>query len=169
MNAKWFAERYLRPKIARFASASVLMIVAVLTVAMFAAELRGQPGRLPPLGEDYASFYMIGTLQEECGVERLYDLKLQDRILHRIAPRIPSGESLPFVYPPFLAPAFRPLARIPYAGSFAAWIVITASLYAASLAAVLWDCPAIPRSDRITACLLAASFEPFAMECVLGG
>jgi alpha-1,2-mannosyltransferase len=78
-------------------------------------------------------------------------------------------EHLPFVYPPFLAAVFRPLARLPYAQSFAVWLAIATSLYAASLALMFRACPAIPRGDRSIAWLLALSFEPFAFECGLGG
>jgi hypothetical protein len=169
MPLRWLAERWLRPEIARFASACVLAMAVVLGAAVFEADYSGRTGPLPALGADYAGFYMIGTLQDERGMASLYDLALQDRILHRVAPRLRPDEHLTFVYPPFLAAVFRPLSRLSYASSFAAWLVIATSLYAASLAIMFRICPAIPRGDLAIAWLLALSFEPFAFECGLGG
>ena len=169
MSLRWLARRWLCPEMACFTSACVLVMAVVLGIAMFAVDRSGRAGPFPPLGADYATFYMIGALQNESGITRLYDLDLQDRVLHRLTPRLGPDEHLPFVYPPFLAAVFRPLSRLPYAGSFAVWLVIASSLYIASLALMFRVCPAIPRADMAMAWLAALSFEPFAFECELGG
>src|SRR5271168_5038006 len=103
MPLRWLAKRWLCPEMARFTSVCVLAMAGVLGAAMFAADCSGRTVPFPPFGADYAGFYMIGTLQDESGIARLYDFDLQDRILHRVSPRLLPDEHLPFVYPPFLA------------------------------------------------------------------
>ena len=78
-------------------------------------------------------------------------------------------EHLPFAYPPFLAPLFRPSARLPFDLSFATWLGVGLAAYAGSVAWMLQGAENLSRTDRATAWLLALSFEPFAMECWLGG
>jgi hypothetical protein len=164
MTARW-----LRPEIVRFVSIVSLVMIVAATVIMFATNGRGGTLFGPPLGGDYPQFYTVGLLQNEYGAARLYDLEFQDRILHEVAPAFPAAEHLPYVYPPFLAPLFRPLARLPYAWSFATWFALTAALYGVAIALMLKSCTSIPRHDRTTVWLLALSFEPFAAECWLGG
>jgi alpha-1,2-mannosyltransferase len=169
MLLRCLAERWLCPEMARFTAVCVLLLAVASGAAMFEADRSGRAGPSPTLGADYVGLYMIGTLQDEGGIARLYDLDLQDRILHRIARGLRPDQHLPFVYPPLLAAVFRPLARLPYATSFGVWLAIATSLYVASLAMMFRACPAIPRGDLALAWLLAMSFEPFAFECGLGG
>jgi len=121
------------------------------------------------LGADYASFYSAGLLLNGYGEDRLYDLGLQDRILHHAVEGVPAADSLPFPYPPFVAQPFRFLAALPYAWSFAAWLAVSAVLYGTAVGLTLWACPEMPRADRLTVWLLAFSFGPFAIETWLGG
>jgi hypothetical protein len=81
---------------------------------------------------------------------------------------LPAEKQLPYVHPPFVAFAFRPLTLLPYETAFAAWLLISGSLYLfglllarKTLGATILDWP--------TVFLLALSFEPFIMECWLGG
>ena len=168
MNAQSLADRWLRADLARFASIVVLGLVGALAVGQFASSTGGGTAFGPTLGADYAEFYAVGTLLNRGPADRLFDLGLQDEWLHRAVPAFPVDEHLPFVYPPFLAPIFRPLASLPFARSFAAWLAISLAAYAAAVGLVLRG-SGLSRSERRTAWLLAVSFEPFAMECWLGG
>ena len=67
-----------------------------------------------------------------------------------------------------MAWAFRPLARLPYPWAFAVWLVISLTLYLFGLVLTLRGLNLSP-ADRLTALLLALSFEPFVMETWLGG
>jgi hypothetical protein len=83
---------------------------------------------------------------------------------------LPDDEGhLPYLHPPFVALAFRPLARLPYAWSFAVWLLISAGLYLGGLVLTLGTLRSLPRTDGPLIVLLALSFEPFVMECWMGG
>jgi hypothetical protein len=78
-------------------------------------------------------------------------------------------ERLPFVHPPLVAVAFRPLAALPYAWSFAVWLLLSAGFYVGGLVLTISPLQSLSGTDRVTALLLALSFEPFIVECWLGG
>jgi hypothetical protein len=169
MNPRTLADRWLRADLARFVAVAVLAMVGALAVGLFATSKGGGTAFGPTLGADYGEFYAVGMLLDRGQVGRLYDLDLQDDLLHEALPALPKDEHLPFVYPPFLAPPFRPLARLPFARSFAAWLLVSLGVYAASVALMLRGLEGLSGPERRTAWLLALSFEPFAMECWLGG
>src|SRR5207248_8813631 len=76
---------------------------------------------------------------------------------------------LPYLHPPFVAFAFRPLAQLPYAWSFAVWLLLFGALYLAALVLTLKTLRSLPSADRSLILLLALSFEPFIMECWMRG
>src|SRR5262249_22939618 len=129
MVSRSLAPRLFGPATARLAAVISLVMVGIATVIAFTADRRGGSANLPALGGDYGKFYAVGRLQNEQGIARLYDLILQDEILHRSVRSLPAQAHLPYVYPPFLAPLFRPLARLPYPESFVVWLAITAACY----------------------------------------
>jgi hypothetical protein len=151
----------------RFVCISVVLMAFALLVVSFATADQGQTVFGPPLGADYAGFYVAGTLLNTAPPERLYDFARQDAIYHAVLPR--DQGHLPYLYPPFVALAFRPLAQLPYTWSFAAWLVLSGGLYIGGLLLALRALPSLPRSDRPLIVLIALSFEPFVMECWLGG
>ena len=161
--------QWLNGKRVHFVSWSVLAIAAVLLAVSFATARTGRTVFGTELGCDYAAFYNAGKIQNEHGAERLYDRELQNRLYHELRPNVSNEESLPYVNAPFFALLFRPLARLPYDWSYFAWLWISLGLYAAGVALVLRTTTAITGKDRITAWLLALSFEPFLMECWIGG
>ncbi len=150
------------------AAAVLVMALAGAAVQFGSAGPRGTATG-PHLGADFAQFYAAGWIQAHEGRERLYDLAHQDAVAHRLVPGLPPGQSLPFVYPPFLAPLFVPLARMPYAAAFAVWLAISATLAATAVGLMLTVAPRALGRDRWTAALMVASFEPLALECWLGG
>jgi hypothetical protein len=164
-----FIGRCVRPDRIRFACATFLAMHVVLLAVMFATERGGRTIFGPALGGDYAAFYMAGTILNTYPADRLYDLELHDRLYHRLLPAIPPEKSLPFPQSPFVAVWFQPLARLPYAWSYAVWLVISGGLALAGLVVAARTAGAIPPEDRTTAVLLALSFQPLLTECWAGG
>ncbi|MHC4327177.1 MAG: glycosyltransferase family 87 protein [Planctomycetota bacterium] len=72
-------------------------------------------------------------------------------------------------YPPFFALLLCPLARLPYVYSYLVWLFISGSLYLLGLILIFRSMRSIPRRHFLTCALLAFSFEPFILECWLGG
>lgn len=127
--------------------------------------------RLPlhhELGGDFMAFYTAGTtLNRLPPAARLYDPELQQRLRTEIMPDADQATRLPYLYPPFIAAAMSPLARLPYRWAFAAWLAIGGAVYAAGLYLLQSCCPLGPH--RSTALLLALSFTPFLFEAWGGG
>jgi hypothetical protein len=161
--------RGLTPKRIRFVSVSVLVVAAVLLGLTFATARNGLTFFGTELGHDYAAFYIAGKIQNEYGPHRLYDHELQQQLYHELLPRVSREEGLPYANAPFLALAFRPLARLPYAWSYLVWLCVSFSLFAGGVALMLRITDALRGEDKITALLLVLSFEPFLFECWIGG
>ncbi|HLO00727.1 MAG TPA: glycosyltransferase family 87 protein [Pyrinomonadaceae bacterium] len=117
-----------------------------------------------PFGGDFAEFYSAGKIINEYGAHRLYDLNLQDTLVHEQVPISPDI-SIPYVYLPFLALLFAPLARLSFAWAYFAWLVISTGLYVSAVLLALRRNPALPRGLTL---LVALAFPPFCMY-VLGG
>jgi hypothetical protein len=166
-----FARRRLGRDRVVFVCVCVLgMSLSLLAVSFVTAD-GGRTVFGPNLGADYTQFYAAGTILNRGRPDQLYNFELQNRLFHETLPGVENEteQTLPYVYPPFVAFVMRPLALVPYTWSFAAWLVISAGLYVAGLALILKQAECLSRADRLTAFLLALSFEPFVMECWLGG
>jgi hypothetical protein len=156
----------------RFVALVLLAVSLVLLGISFATARRGQTVFGPPLGADFAGFYAAGTILNQPDLElrnRLYDTRYHDEVYHELLPSLKVEEKLPYVYPPFVALGFQLLARLPYEAAFACWLVISAGLYLAGLALTWRWLAAGGERDWLTTLLLGLSFEPFLMECWLGG
>ncbi len=164
-----FIERRLERATVRFAAVAVLGVSLVLLAVSVITTVRGRTVFGPSLGADYAAFYTAGTILNEYPSDRLYDLQLQDRLYHGLFPQVSAGEILPYANPPFLAELFRPLARLTYGQSFLIWLMISLGFYVAGVLLLLNTLENIRDADRGLILLLALSFEPFVMECWLGG
>jgi hypothetical protein len=169
--ARTLDDRLDRSRI-RFVCLALLGVSLVLMVVSFATADRGQTVFGPPLGADFAGFYTAGAILNLPALgdrERLYDVPFQDDRYHQLLPHLKEADKLPYVYPPFLAVAFRPLALLPYPTAVACWLVITAGVYLAGFA-LIWKSLALgTECDWLTPLLLGLSFQPFVMECWLGG
>ncbi len=168
----------LEPARIRFVSGSIVVLSLILLVLSFASAARGGATLFGPgLGADYAGFYTAGYILDHDPPARLYDRAYQDQVHHELHPHLRQEETLPFVHPPFVAWAFRPLSRLPYAWSFAVWLVLSLGMYLGGIWLLLSTQYSVlstqysvrNASDRLTIFLLALSFEPFVMECWLGG
>jgi hypothetical protein len=153
----------------RFISGAILVISAALLIYSFVSSGgHGKTALGSDLGADYAGFYTAGWILNHRTVDDLYDRDAQDRIHHELNPHLKPEEQLPYLYPPFVAVAFQPLATLPYGWSFAIWLAFSLGFYVAGLR-ILSQKVAWPRGDREMFFLAALAFEPFAMECWQGG
>lgn len=154
----------------RFICAGVLAMTLVLLAVSFGTGKNSVTVFGTELGADYAAFYVAGKILNEYPTTQLYDLDLQHRVSQQVLPGRRAETWLPFRgYPPFVAVCFQPLARLPYARSYFAWLVISATLYVAGFVFIWKTLRALPAETRSTALLLALSFEPFLMETWVGG
>lgn len=153
----------------RFVSIAILVVSLAMLIVSFATAERGGRTRFgTDLGADHAGFYTAGWILNHHRAVDLYDNEFQNRVHHELHPHLEPEVSLPFVHPPFVAVAFRPLAMLPYAWSFAIWLLISLSLYLVGLLVALRTTN-LSAAERLTAVLAALSFEPFVMECWQGG
>lgn len=153
----------------RFISVAVLVVVGALAVLSFATAKNNRTIFGIQLGADYAAFYGAGQILNEYPPGRLYDMELQRQVFRELHPEVSANAALPYANPPFLALPFRLLAKLPYAPSFVVWLLVSATFYLGALALMWRMTNTISRDARITGLLLALSFEPFIMECWLGG
>jgi hypothetical protein len=145
----------------------LIVPLALAAVLFFEHDLR-QPTDVTGLGADFPQFYMSGWFLNHHAPSELYDLQRQMRVPDEIRPAIP-GVMFPYLYPPFLAVAFRPLALLPYSAAFACWTLISFGLYTAGLLTLLHRPPLYGRVDKGIVLLLALAFEPFIAETLAGG
>ena len=117
------------------------------------------------LGGDLPAFFNAGKLVNEGSVDRLYDLEALAEIHASWAGDGVYG--LPFLYPPFVAAVFAPLALLPYR---AAYLIHTLVMVAALGVSVVLLRKKLPRVDRwpLEAFLLAANFYPM-FRSMMGG
>lgn len=166
------AQRWLRVPRLRLVSLTLLGSCLVLLFLSFATAVNRQTIFGPPLGADFAGFYTAGLILNQEKAEdrnRLYDPDLHQELYHQLLPGLPPEAAIPFVHPPVVAFGFRFLARLPYEWAFALWLPLSAGLYLAGLTLAWKALPNKPPVDLGTVLLLALSFEPFVMECWLGG
>jgi hypothetical protein len=170
VNAVWSVlERWLNRDRIRFLCWGILVVTFLFMLMSFVTSDENHQTRLGSLGADFAGFYYAGKILNGPTPENLYDPATQDEAYYEIFPTLRGKENLPYVHPPIVAWTFRPLARLPYATAYAIWLIISAGLYGAALAVTWRLMPSMPLDDRVVALLLAVTFEPFLMECWLGG
>lgn len=162
-------ERWLDRDRIRFFCWGLLGVTILLMIMSFATSDEDHQNRFGSLGADFAGFYYAGKILNGPTPDNLYDPATQDEAYYEILPTLRTRENLPFVHPPFVAWVFRPFALLPYPTAYAAWLVLSAGLYGAGLTVTCRDLPSMPTTDRNLAILLALTFEPFLMECWLGG
>jgi hypothetical protein len=162
-------EPWLRRDRIWFFCCGLLAVSLLLMVISFVTSDEDNQNRFGNLGADFAGFYYAGGILNGPTPEKLYDPATQDEAYYEIFPTVRGRENLPYVHPPFVAAIFRPLASLPYPAAYAIWLLISAGLYGAGLAVTWRVLTAMPAADRLLAMLLALTFEPFLMECWLGG
>jgi len=135
-----------------------LLIGMGIGFLIFVFASRGAVGLWGRLGGDYPAFYAAGRLVLDGRVAEIYSFKLQQAQQSDLFPGA-EGKFLPYVYPPFVAYAYAPLAMLPYRWSYA---VHTALVIAALFAALTLMEPMVPaiRANRALAFAAALLFYP---------
>jgi Glycosyltransferase family 87 len=164
-----FFNRYLERAPLRFISITIIAVAVAVLILSCLTPVGHKTILGTDIGYDYSAFYIAGTILNEYGANRLYDMKLQADLQRELRPYWPADKTMACPYPPFFALVFQPLARLPFVYSYLAWLVISAGLYLTGLLLIFRTMRPIPGCDWLTCALLALSFEPFILECWLGG
>jgi hypothetical protein len=150
---------------AQVGSVLFMLVCLGIGVKIFLDLKAGRHGLGTP---DYAGFYAAASILNEHPAGRLYDRELQDRILHSRVPGMRPDKHYPFAHAPVVAFLLRPLARLPFAWSYAIWLTILIALAGAGLALcrsfLVWPAPGVRG-----ALLLAGAFPPLIAEGWLAG
>lgn len=163
LDWRWLAARSWLT--AQAGSLLFVLVCGGIGVKIFVDLRAGRHGLGTP---DYAGFYAAATILNEHEAGRLYDLELQDRILHTRVPGARSGEHYPYAHAPVVACVLRPLAALPFAWSYIVWLAVLAVIAWAGLA-VCGSCLSRPAKDVRGVLMLAAAFPPLVMEGWLAG
>lgn len=164
-----FFNQRLQPDRLRLVSCTVLLISTAALILLVITAQGGVTRLGPSLGGDYSHLYAAASLLNHYPADRLYDLALQDRLLHELLPALPATTTLLYVHPPLVAFLLRPLAQLPYLWSYLTWLVISLGLYLAGLRLLGKTVATFGSGEKPTVFLLALSFEPFIIECWMGG
>lgn len=149
-----------------------VVTTTLATVFLILGLLTHQQGRTvfgPMVGADFAAFYAAGTIVNQYGPGRLYDLPLQLGEYHRMFPRLARDEQLFYAHAPYLAIGLRWLARLPYELAYLVWIGVSVALLLAGFTLLWRTRRGIPERDWLPSLLLVMAAEPFLIECCAGG
>jgi hypothetical protein len=164
-----FVNNLAAPHRVRFV-ASVVCFGALVCLVLFLAGTKDRQTPFgPALGADYGAYYVAGTIMNSGSPQRLYDVRLQERLHRQLFPRTPADEMLPYPHAPFFAVLLRPLATLPYEWSYLVWLAVNMGAFVAGFL-LLWSAAGgLPNTGRAEALLVAASFLPVLFEGWLGG
>jgi hypothetical protein len=165
---KLFIDRLERTRI-RFICSIFLSFSLILLIILVLTCKQNQTLFQKPLGEDFAGFYYAGDILNKDGPEGLYDAQHQYQKYHQLFPLQKQEISLPYVHPPVVAYFFRPISMLPYPAAFVLWVVLSIGLYLAGFLLIVKVSPALASYDPRTTLCVVLAFEPFLMECLLGG
>jgi hypothetical protein len=169
MNFWPFFNRYLERSFVHFISITTIVVVLICLMISCLTPFGQRTIFGTDVGHDYASRYIAGKILNEHHPTELYNDQLQSEIYHALFPYLPGNINLPNPYPPFFNLLFRPLALLPYIYSYLMWLLISAALYMIGLICIVKSIRALPEKYFLTFFLLAFSFEPFLVECWIGG
>lgn len=166
----WSAlDRQLNAETIHFVCLVVVTFAVIFTAYSFQAE---DPSRTifgAPLGADFAGFYIAGHIWNDYGPSRLYDWNLQAEVYHQLFPSTPADEKLPYVHPPMVAFVFRIFAWLPYRWAVAVWLTVSLCMCLTGCWILVGSLEGQSAQDRATIMLIAVSFQPFIIECWIGG
>ncbi len=165
---KWVHSR-LQPEYLRLLAIGITLVGIVLGVLCFTTADQGTSQVGIPWGADFAGFYVAAQILDAHPPERLYDRKLHNELYHRLLPKLPKEDAIPYVHPPFVAGSLRLLTKLPYDVAVLIWMAVTLVLYSGGVLLVQSTCAELNAKHRWLVLLLALSFEPFLFECLLGG
>jgi hypothetical protein len=163
LDWRWLASRLWLA--AQVGSLLFMLVCLGIGVKIFLDLRAGRQGLGTP---DYAGFYAAATILNEHPARELYDQDLQDRIRQTRVPGTRPDVHYPFAHAPVVAFLLRPLAQLPFAWSYAVWLIILAAIARAGLA-VCRGFLSWPAAHVRGLLLLAAAFPPLLMEGWLAG
>lgn len=153
-----------RGRLKRAAFALLLGFSLAVLIAVLSGEGAAAPGGR--LGGDLPAFITAGRIAAEGEWQSLYDAEVQ----HDVQKDLWNQEDkyLPFVYPPFVAAAYRPLAALDYR---TAYLLHTLLMALALLAAVVLARPVFPWISELPLSVTFAGVLAFLpnLSAVLGG
>ena len=162
-----FLRHLLERRRIRFVCVAFIAMSLFLLAVSFATADKGQTAFGSSLGADYAGFYSAAMILGTAGPSGCMTSSSRTRSNMTCFPE--TGEGFPTSIRRSSLLAFRPLALLPYSWSFAAWLVLSGGLYLAGLVLAFRELPGLASAERSLVMLLAVSFEPFLMECWMGG
>lgn len=112
-------------------------------------------GAARPWGGDYPAFQTAGLIALDGRYDLLYDFEAQDSYQQGM----PREGLLPYLYPPFVAAMYAPLALLPYRASYALFTLLSLAALAAAVL-VMKPLSATIRADPWRALALVLFFYP---------
>jgi hypothetical protein len=110
-----------------------LVVFLLGLAASFLTQVNGQTIFGPPLGADYAQYYVVGRIYNEYAPELVYDRPLEAALYQQVTHDPDPANGIPYVAAPFFILPFILLSRLPYTWSFALWMLIAAALYVSGM------------------------------------
>lgn len=165
---KWLGSRVSR-ETSIFVAAWTLLLGLVLMAMSFATAEQRVTRFGTALMPDFAAMYVAGSMLDRHGPERLYDFPLQEEVRRGEFPRSPDGERLPYVYAPWFACFWEPVASLSYEQAGQLWLLLSLVLMAGGFTCLAAACPELSRRDMALVALMVLSFEPFLFECWSNG
>jgi alpha-1,2-mannosyltransferase len=144
---------------------ALLTILAGSSLALFLFVV--EPQRLRD-NVDFPAFYNAGRIVNEYPQGSLYNRELQRALYLQVTPRVATRSNLFFVYTPFFALVFAPLALLPYLSAFVCWMLISLALFIAGFR-LAWTAASLPVAHRATGFVIALGFLPFYFLSLLAG
>jgi hypothetical protein len=137
--------------------------------ASFLTQVDGQTIFGPPLGADYAQYYVVGRIYNEYAPERIYDRPLEAALYQQVTHDPDPANGIPYVAAPFFILPFIFLSRLPYTWSFVLWMLVAAALYVSGMRLAWKSTRHLPDKAWKTALLVGITFVPFLLEGIAGG
>ena len=136
----------------------------VVGCSVLAALLWTSPERLVGAA-DFSAFYNAGRIINEYSATELYNRDLQRQLFAELPPGFDPNQTAHFVYTPFFALLFSPLALLSYPVGFLTWTIISLILFVFGFRLV-WTASRLPLQHYRSGLLIAVSFLPFYAWCL---
>jgi len=168
-RANAFILQRMNQRYIKFVCGAFLTIYLAALAVSFATQSNGRTVYGPPLGADYASFYVAGKIYAEIAPAQIYNRAVQTQLYQELTHNLDTSSGLPFANAPFFVLPFAALSRLPYTWSFATWMILAAALYIGGMRLVWASTDHLPRDAWVTVLLLGVTFVPFLLESLTGG
>jgi len=134
-----------------------LCLWTVYAINMANPGMRDRQGLIK--GADFLHFYTIGNLALNGRGDLLFDMQAQSELIRRLLPEA-AGYSYVALYGPQVSLLFLPFAKLSYASSLFAWLLLNTAIYGTCCFAMWLLCPQL-RKFPGTVLILAAAFPGF--------